>query len=149
MLNLQQSFLPETNGVQARFSGCIRCDANPLSFKPNVDGDLICLRCGWVHYVGSVALTKVTEMNNLNTTAYHLLRYAGENPYYRNRTTPATVVKGKRNFLIRCPHCFQDVAVPFTATKTGSGRKWRVKCRKRHLIFVAPDDDGVPETWWI
>ena len=149
MLNLQQSFLPETNGRQARFSGCIRCDASPLSFKRNQDADLVCLRCGWVYYVGPVWFAPSSESNNLTSAAYHLVRYAGSNPHYRDWMIPARVIQGKAAFVMRCPHCFQDVTVPLTATKTGSGRRWRVKCRKRHLIFVAPDDDGVPETWWI
>lgn len=149
MPNLKQSYQLETNGHQARVSECARCGAGPLNFKRNQDDDLICLRCGCVKYTGPVVIAPVLQRDNVNSSLYHLISYAGENPLYRDWTIPATVVNGRPQFLIRCPHCGQDVTVWINPAKIKNIRRWRVECRKRHVIFVAPDSDGVPERWWI
>lgn len=152
MVSLKQSCQPETKVQKmhiARVSECARCGAGRLNFKPNQDGDLVCLRCGWVKYVGPVEIAPVSERDNVNSSLYHLIFYAGGNPIYRDRTIPATVVNGRPQFLMRCPFCGQDVTVGMIALKVRNARRWRVECRKHHVIFVAPDADGVPETWWI
>lgn len=149
MVSLKQSYQPETNGHQARVSECVRCRADPLNFKRNQDGDLVCLQCGWVHYATPVWIGPARESNNLTSPSYHLVRYAGENPHYRDWMIPARVVQDRAEFMMRCPHCFQDVTVGLIPVKIKNTRRWRVECRKGHVIFVAPDSDGVPERWWI